>query len=457
MLTFLSANLVSDSIHVTANGSVSFTSNPDSVSDSHITVENGASWTFSKPIISNSVFALAANSSLTTGSVTATDNTWFFADGATTTLKIGGASTFTNSNLSLTNGATASNTSATTFIGGSITASGASVFSPGAAMTISNAILNFSGTSKFKTTSALSFTGSTLTMSGSATMPAGAAIDFESTTVNLNGTASISTGSAITVGTGSDLTVGDGTGAASVTGSTINVTGSSFLGVAPHASITVSSGKLNSTAGTAYPVTGKTLHGCYTFDDSMAPQACSTLALGNIVLNTTENSAGQAYLSWTDAEQTPAYQYLIQRSTDNDSWSPVATITANAYGTGEYTYTDADAPAGKLFYRIERIDANNSQVYSPISTITIANTTTGGQITIHPNPAAGGHFYLSTPGTGAMIVNVYTSTGQILLHTVLQGQTQYPIQLPSPSLSLSAIIVQTIYQNNTRSFAVLVH
>jgi hypothetical protein len=80
----------------------------------------------------------------------------------------------------------------------------------------------------------------------------------------------------------------------------------------------------------------------------------------------------------------------------------------------------------------------------------------GSQLSIHPNPAIGGRFYINTPYTGEMVVNVYTSTGQLLLHTSLQGQTQYAIQLPLQSLSLSAVVVQTISQNGNGAFTVLV-
>ena len=104
---------------------------------------------------------------------------------------------------------------------------------------------------------------------------------------------------------------------------------------------------------------------------------------------------------------------------------------------------------------MEFYDDDGNTAYSSICSVNISaagNT----HISIYPNPASGGRFYITTAGTDQLLVNIYTSTGQLLLHTTLQGQTQYPVQLPSQPLSLSAVVVQTIYQNNTRSFTLLV-
>lgn len=196
------------------------------------------------------------------------------------------------------------------------------------------------------------------------------------------------------------------------------------------------------------------VYGCATLNGS-GLAACSTLATANIDLAASESSPGTVSLAWTDNTTSPADTYTIERSTGNNSWSSIATVTANSYITSGYHYTDNDAPAGAIDYRIARTDANGVSIYSPVTLVTV--TATGAlHIGIHPNPATGSRFYITTGGTEELLVNVYTATGQLLYHTALQGQTQYAIQLSSQPLSLSAIIVQTIYRNNTRSFPLLV-
>jgi hypothetical protein len=417
-LTFQAANLIADSMHVAA--AITFNGNPDSVSNSHVTLESGSSLTWQKPIISNSVFSLMANSTFTSNGAFTASNSTFYEDGtaptpaapaAATSLTLSSTATLTNVNFVMTNAATAS------------------------------------------VSSALSMTGSTMTMSGASKFTAYSSISLASSDVSLSGTASLSASSNINMTSNSDLTVGDGSGAASVSANTINVSGGSLLGVATNSTVTLGSGKLNGSTGTSYTVSS--LHGCATFDDTKTPQTCTSLALGDMVLSAAAKGPGEVVLSWTDNPATPVNEYLVQRSTGNDLWSPIATVDANTSSTGEYTFVDADAPAGEVFYRIERVAADGTLAYSPVSTITNAtgNSRSAG---IFPNPAVGGRFYLTTPGTEETIVNVYTTTGQLLLHTALQGQTQYPIQLSSQPLSLSAIVVQTIYQNNTHSYTVLV-
>jgi hypothetical protein len=159
-------------------------------------------------------------------------------------------------------------------------------------------------------------------------------------------------------------------------------------------------------------------------------------------------------LTWTDNETaTAADHYSIQRSTGNNEWSDIGTVAAGS-ASGDYYFTDANAPTGSIDYRIQRTDADGNISFSAVASVTLALAKSS--ISIYPNPAIGGHFYINTPYTGEMVVNVYTSTGQLLLHTSLQGQTQYSIQLPALNLSLSAVVVQTISQNGNGAFTVLV-
>jgi hypothetical protein len=53
-----------------------------------------------------------------------------------------------------------------------------------------------------------------------------------------------------------------------------------------------------------------------------------------------------------------------------------------------------------------------------------------------------------------MIINVYTLTGQLLNHTKGNGQTQYPVRIPSRASG--AVVVQTVVDGVTRTSTVLV-
>ncbi|HLZ88968.1 MAG TPA: T9SS type A sorting domain-containing protein [Puia sp.] len=194
------------------------------------------------------------------------------------------------------------------------------------------------------------------------------------------------------------------------------------------------------------------IYGCATV--SSGAVACITLATVDLNLSATAAGPGQVALAFTDAETATADRYQIERNTGNNEWITINTIPAGGYTSGEYRYTDADAPSGTIEYRVARIDQNGKIVYSPISSVTIDQA--GSAIGIHPNPATGGTFFITTPYTGEMVVNVFTMTGQLLYRADLKGQTQYAIHLPTQSATLGSVIVQTLGQGGTHTFTVLV-
>lgn len=353
-----------------------------------------------------------------------------------------------------------------------------------AAMTVQTALTS--------DTTTFTFTSTSLTSSSPITMVGGGMV-FNNTSwaesnnlsltnayIDLYGTSSFAGSGAVTVSNNSGIVIGDGSSGSTAyfkdNGTSLVIDNTSTIGIANYKNYFFSGGGKNYTyknaAGTTSTVTtvannancgtaGKNacndnyVYGCATLNSII--HACVTLAIANISLTAVGNDPGRVTLSWSDNESTPAEQYTIQRSTGDNVWSAIATVTANAFTAGDYHYTDNDAPAGAVFYRIQRTDATGSQQYSPESAVDVA-AVAGARpaVGIYPNPASGGRFYITTAGTDQLLVNIYTGTGQLLLHAVLQGQTQYPVQLPSQPLSLSAIVVQIIYENNTRSFTILV-
>ena len=194
------------------------------------------------------------------------------------------------------------------------------------------------------------------------------------------------------------------------------------------------------------------VYGCATLSNTLV--SCTVLATEDMGLTASSAGPGQTALSFTDGETSATDHYLIQRNSGNNDWQTITTVNAGGYTSGQYHYIDADAPAGSLEYRVEKIDQQGRSVYSAIASVTVEQTS--GAIGIHPNPATGGNFYLTTPSTGEIIVNVYTITGQLILRTSCKGQTQYAIHLPVQSLSMSSVVVQTIGQTGNKSFTLLV-
>ena len=429
---------------------------------SQLTTSGGAFTATNSPVTSTYAISLTNTPTTISGS----------SFGGSQLTTSGGSFNASNTTVSSTNAVSLTNTptsfSNSTFTGSALTTSGSTLSLSNTNTTITYADqftgtnVTMSGTSSLTGSSATFSTAANLAMSGSSAISVTYAYTSTGSHANIDGTATISAGS-MSLGSGSYLKFGDGSLASTAhatIGGAVSVDNTSTLAVSNNKnylySTTSALATNNFSCGGASPQHACVfdyVYGCATITNNIG-LACTVLAVASINLTASAESPGAVALAWTDNSAPATGHYEIQRSTGNDSWTTISTVDADAYTT-RYQYTDADAPSGSIDYRVERFYDDGNTAYSSICSVNISaagNT----RISIYPNPATGSRFYINTPGTAEMLVNVYTSTGQLLLHTTLQGQTQYPVQLPSQPLSLSTVVVQTIYQNNTRSFTILV-
>jgi hypothetical protein len=492
--SFSSGSLTATSGSLTAGSGASMSiTNATNLTNTPVTVTSG---TFS-----------AGSTTLTGGNFSATGSTVNFASLTTSGISF----TASGSNVTSTNAVNMTNTTASftnvNFQGNSLTTSGGSITTLNSNLTSTNAInftntpvsfqgglmkgnsLSVSGSSfdlnntPVTITNADNFTNATVTMSGTASLT-GNSGSLSGSTMTMNGTSSVSVtnawnvdGSAMylngdaTLSSGSMndshhswFKIGDGTigstAHTSVSGG-FSVDNTSNVGIANNNNyLYIPSGpnslKNNTIScnggGTQHSCSTGYVYGCGTISSSTGV-GCIILATAKIDLTATPAGPGQVSIVFADQETSAADHYLVQRNAGDNQWNTISTVNAGTY-TGEYRYTDADAPAGSIEYRIERIDPDGKVLYSSVATVNVeANSST---ISIHPNPATGGTFYITTSYTGELIVNVFTLTGQLLYHTEGKGQTQYGIRLPAQAQGLGSVIVQTISQAGSRTFTVLV-
>jgi hypothetical protein len=462
--TTIENNTVNLNSSITFNNAATFTSSTVNF--------GGNSLTFNTSIltVSNSNFNMSNGSSLTANkglasggsTYTLTGNATFSVNGGTTssgdniTMSNTASATF-NSGLTLTNGSFTTNNTAAVTVNGTFTSSSSTLsfnnnssFNPSSNANITGGSVTVNDNAKLDPSSTLTVTGSTVTVNTSGAISA-SAIDLESTNASLNGSSTLTASGTLTVGTGSDLTIGDGsTNAAGVSASNLNVTGNSFVGVAAGTNtLKISSGKFKNDHGSV--AIGSSITGCETLNNSGA-SSCTVLALAEINL-TAVLQGTTAELSWTDDQNNTADSYLVQRSTGNDNWTTLSTVTAVTSSSGVYHFEDRTAMPGTSDYRIVRVGQDGNSSYSAICTITITHA--AGSINIFPNPATGHTVYITVPGTDRLALNVYTLTGQLVMHTTLQGQTQYPVRLPLQLTAGTVVIVQTILADQTVSFPLL--
>lgn len=449
---FQTATLNGDSIHL--NSTMSFSSSTDAIQNSHVDMANGSSLSMQNASNSGSVFSLAGNAAFSSNNLTSSADSFYMA--GSSTVKNSGTATYTNDVFSLSNTAGFSNSSGMTVSGGSISTYDNATFKASSSFTSTNTDLSFNDNSVVQVSSNMSVTGGDVTLNGSAQLKASSSVDFEGAVVNMNGNTLFTVSSTLKLGSGSDLTVGDGTSTSSakIQTSGLSVVGNSFLGVASGSnSVKVSSGSFTNDTG-SHTLSSSTVTGCGTFSNA-GSQTCVVLAVADLSLSARADD-GKIALSWTDKEITAANQYQVQRNSGGLDWTTITTIDASSNPNEIYRFTDDDAPIGTIYYRIVRIEAAGKTLYSSVSAVTVATAGAGTTIGIHPNPVVGSTFYVTTTNMGQLIINVYTMTGQLLLHTEGNGQTQYAVHLPLQAAGAGAIVVQTIAQNVTKTFTVLV-
>jgi hypothetical protein len=110
------------------------------------------------------------------------------------------------------------------------------------------------------------------------------------------------------------------------------------------------------------------------------PPTTLSILLDNFTV--TGGSAGNQ-ITWTAGANNAANDFVVQRSSDGNNWQDLTTVVAVAANTGNYNYTDADAPSGVNYYRLKLVNDDGSIGYSVIAVVA---TKIQPNIHFYPNP-----------------------------------------------------------------------
>jgi hypothetical protein len=93
---------------------------------------------------------------------------------------------------------------------------------------------------------------------------------------------------------------------------------------------------------------------------------------------------GYNTMKWVTADEVNTKYFALERSTDGSTFTHIATISANGYGNGSYSYKDYINFSGKMYYRLKMVDADEKYTYS--SVIILINNG-NSSVSLYPNPA----------------------------------------------------------------------
>ncbi len=139
---------------------------------------------------------------------------------------------------------------------------------------------------------------------------------------------------------------------------------------------------------------------------------CSILLPVKMTSFTGKLSGNDVLLNWKVEQEDKVREYRVERSIGNAGFEYIGSVRAtNAPGAHQYNYTDANAPGGKLSYRLKVVSEDGRQSYSKV----VELTHDAVFITAAPNPVTQElSISISTKSDAAYKISLYNLSGQVV-------------------------------------------
>lgn len=137
-------------------------------------------------------------------------------------------------------------------------------------------------------------------------------------------------------------------------------------------------------------------------------------AEGPVLLTFTASRSGdRGLLQWTTDKETHASRYVIEKSLDGNSFTPLDSVAArNGDTVNTYHFSDNALRNGVNYYRLKILDEDGHYNYSPVRTIDMDGS--GFQVHIFPNPYHSGELHI-TSSVNMRQIGLVDVSGRIIL------------------------------------------
>jgi hypothetical protein len=174
----------------------------------------------------------------------------------------------------------------------------------------------------------------------------------------------------------------------------------------------------------------------FAIDDISLTTCLIILPVDLLSFNGNRGPAGTTLTWQTAGNQTsgnPDVDFVVERSTGNNDFDSIGRVPAlSGSASGEYSYTDATAPAApELIYRLKIVEENGIVSYS--SLVSVAGDPQPLQsVSIGPNPASGSAtLHMTAAEAGPVQISLWNLAGERVgeqLAVVTKGQNSIPLQ-----------------------------
>ncbi|MBS1496644.1 MAG: M4 family metallopeptidase [Bacteroidetes bacterium] len=125
----------------------------------------------------------------------------------------------------------------------------------------------------------------------------------------------------------------------------------------------------------------------------------------------TKNADDNVNITWEVEQQQNIKNYIVERSTDQVTFSAIGTVAANTLSSASYHFIDTKPGAGITYYRLRFINDNGSFSYSKIANVNLLTKT---KLWVVPNPVNGIFTIHFTNTTTIKQINITDAAGKII-------------------------------------------
>ncbi|WP_165864842.1 lectin-like domain-containing protein [Rufibacter latericius] len=141
---------------------------------------------------------------------------------------------------------------------------------------------------------------------------------------------------------------------------------------------------------------------------------------------------GGIQLKWATAAEKDNDFFQVERSQDGKAFALIGQVKGN--GTSNvlqsYSFVDASAPAGTVYYRLKQVDFDGKFEYSKVIALKAdGKTNAQASLSVYPNPTSGKVFFTSAELEGAATVTLYNANGRAISQKQVELKVGEPIAL----------------------------
>jgi hypothetical protein len=166
-----------------------------------------------------------------------------------------------------------------------------------------------------------------------------------------------------------------------------------------------------------------------------------------------QKSGNTSRLTWSTSQEINSKEFAIERSTNNATWTTIATIPAAGNSTTKlsYNFTDITPAKGINFYRLKLVDVNNKFSNSDIRSVLFSNADV---VLITPNPASSFvNIYMSKNNNSLTQIIVTDANGKLVQKINTAEQTY---QLKTSAYAKGLYVIKVIGTDNTSTQKIII-